>query len=279
MTIHLPRQADLFASEIPWTVNRNGDAEDTAPDPFYLGCAGWSLASPVQHAFPSQGSHLERYSRILPAVEINSSFYRPHRAETYARWRDSVPDTFRFSVKIPKSITHRSRLKDAEEELSEFLDQAGNLRHKLGCLLVQLPPSLQFSPSVATDFFNRMRSAFTGDMACEPRHISWVEPEAQALFDRLEIVRVAADPPVVPMPATLSRTNMVYIRLHGNPEIYHSAYSNHYLDRLAIELADHIRVGRRVWCILDNTASGAAVPNALYLAARFRMEARMAMHE
>lgn len=277
MTISLPRQAELFAPEAMWMGNRTPDTEAITSSPFYIGCAGWSLASSVQHDFPSQGTHLERYSRVLPAVEINSSFYRLHRAATYARWRDSVPEAFRFSVKVPRSITHRLRLANADAELLEFLDSASNLQHKLGCLLLQLPPSLQFIPSVARDFLCTLRSSFAGDIVCEPRHVTWAGPEANEMLAQFRIVRVAADPPVVPIPSSPTGADMVYFRLHGAPEIYHSAYSNEFLERLAIELANHVQLGRRVWCILDNTASGAAIPNALFLAARLHAETKVKM--
>ena len=91
--------------------------------PVFVGCAGWSI--PRQHAgyFPAEGSHLERYARFLPAVEINSSFYRPHKPATYARWAASVPDGFRFAVKVPKAITHERRLTDCADLLDRFLGE------------------------------------------------------------------------------------------------------------------------------------------------------------
>ena len=62
-----------------------------------VGCAGWTLPRDVQSAFPTEGTHLQRYAARFPAVEINSSFHRPHRAATWARWAESVPPGFRFS--------------------------------------------------------------------------------------------------------------------------------------------------------------------------------------
>jgi uncharacterized protein YecE (DUF72 family) len=275
MNMHLSRQLDLFVSETGLMENPKPDKEAIARIPLYIGCAGWSLASSVQHNFPAQGTHLERYSRVLSAVEINSSFYRPHRAASYARWRDSVPDTFRFSVKVPRSITHQSRLQNARSELLQFLDAASNLKHKLGCLLVQLPPSLRFVPSIARGFFSELRSVVEADIVCEPRHLTWAAPEAEEILDQFRIARVAADPPAVPMPASASYMKTVYVRLHGAPVIYHSVYSDEQLNRLAMELANHIKSGRRVWCILDNTASGAAIPNALSLVAQFNAKAKL----
>ena len=276
MATRLSRQAELFVPEISWLENRNFDAQAIASVPLFVGCAGWNLARSVQHNFPSNGTHLERYSRVLPAVEINSSFYRPHRAATYARWRDSVPEAFRFSVKMPRSITHRLRLENTRIELQQFLDAANNLQHKLGCVLVQLPPNLLFVPSIARDFLSELRSSVAADIVCEPRHVSWAGHEANEIFDQFRIAHVAADPPAIPMTAPLSCTDTVYVRLHGAPVIYHSAYSEEYLKQLADELADHIKLSRRVWCILDNTASGAAIPNALFLFSRVNAEIKLA---
>nr|WP_283243494.1 DUF72 domain-containing protein [Corallococcus exiguus] len=126
---------------------------------------------------------MERYARVLPAVEINSSFYRPHRPGTYARWRDSVPETFRFAVKVPKVITHELRLRDAREPLERFLGEAGHLEAKLGCLLVQLPPSLQHERETARAFFQSLRERTAVDVVCEPRHRTWFTDEARQVLD------------------------------------------------------------------------------------------------
>ena len=71
-----------------------------------IGCAGWSIPKAHAGAFPAVGTALERYAQVFDCVEINSSFYRSHRPSTYERWAASVPDHFRFSVKMPKQITH-----------------------------------------------------------------------------------------------------------------------------------------------------------------------------
>lgn len=113
------------------------------PPPLHLGTAGWALPRAEQPVFPPEGTHLQRYAARFPAVEINSSFHRPHAPATYARWSASVPDHFRFAVKAPKTITHERRLADAEDRLDAFLAQVSGLGEKLGCLLLQLPPNRQ----------------------------------------------------------------------------------------------------------------------------------------
>ena len=86
---------------------------------------------------------------MFNAVEINSSFYRPHRPATYQRWAASVAASFRFAVKVPKEITHAKRLADVVEELDRFGGQCGALGDRLGPFLVQLPLSVRYQPDVA----------------------------------------------------------------------------------------------------------------------------------
>lgn len=234
-----------------------------------IGCAGWSIASAQRMHFPGSGSHLARYAAVLPAVEINSSFYRPHRPQTYRRWRDSVPQAFRFSVKVPRAITHEQRLQDSELLLARFLQEAGELGDKLGCLLVQLPPGLPFDPRTADAFFTSLTQGTATPVVCEARHRSWFSPEAGALLASHGIAQVLADPPVAKVLLAADGVNTVYVRLHGSPQMYRSSYSQECLRRLQGELQQYQDAGKTAWCIFDNTANGAAMPNALALLAHF----------
>lgn len=234
--------------------------------PVWIGCAGWSVPRAEQGRFPEGGSHLERYAAVLPAVEINSSFYRPHRPATYARWAAAVPADFRFAVKVPKAITHVSRLEGGMGALDAFLEEVDGLGERLGTLLVQLPPSLRFDADVASGFFGALRTRFDGGVVCEPRHPSWFDGEADALLAGERIVRVAADPAPVPAAAEPGGwPGLVYFRLHGSPTRYYSAYTAEYLAGLAARLQAIAAAGVPVWCLFDNTAAGAAVTNALAL--------------
>jgi len=240
------------------------------PGPIWIGCAGWSLSSAVQDAFPADGTHLERYARVLTGVEINSSFYRPHRPATYARWRDSVPDGFRFSVKVPKAITHEARLQPDDATLQRFIDEVTHLGPKLGCLLAQLPPGLRFDAAIAANFLARLRQAAAVDIACEPRHPSWFSDDAMALLAAHAVSYVDADPPVRGQRLPADNGRLCYIRLHGSPVMYYSRYAEATLQTVAAEIRSAAAAGKRVWCVFDNTAEGAAVPNALWLLANLR---------
>ncbi|WP_201865251.1 DUF72 domain-containing protein [Microvirga soli] len=229
-----------------------------------IGTAAWSIPKEHAAAFPVAGSHLERYSAVLNAVEINSSFYRPHRRTTYERWAASVPEDFRFAVKVPKAITHERRLKDANDLLDHFLSEVGGLGPKLGPLLVQLPPSLRFEDGVADTFLSGLRDHVEGSLVCEPRHASWFMSDVEGLLDELRIARVAADPaPVSGADKPGGWRGMSYYRLHGSPRIYYSAYSPEYLATIAERIASDAAAGVETWCIFDNTAAFAATGDAI----------------
>ena len=127
-----------------------------------IGTAGWSIPRAMASRFDSVGTHLERYSRRLDCAEINSSFHRPHADTTYAKWRDSTPPGFQFAVKIPRTITHELKLRDAREPFITFLAQTDGLADKRGPLLLQLPPSLSFDGSVVKAFLERCEGSTTG---------------------------------------------------------------------------------------------------------------------
>ncbi|GJJ01526.1 hypothetical protein RugamoR64_20640 [Duganella rhizosphaerae] len=225
-----------------------------------IGCASWSIDRASSPDFAAEGSHLQRYARVLNAVEINSSFYRPHQASTYARWAADVPDDFRFSVKLPRSITHDHRLKDVNELLARFAGEAGALGAKLGCVLVQLPPSLALDAALADALFDRLATLLHCGIACEARHPSWFADAATTVLRAHRVTRVIADPPAGQPGPHVPTSDTVYARLHGSPRMYYSSYTDEYLDSVAAHLAD-----KDGWVIFDNTASGAALPNALTL--------------
>eukprot|EP00913_Durusdinium_trenchii_P031535 g29527.t1 len=212
--------------------------------------AAWSIPRPVAELFPREGSGLARYAAVFKGVEINSTFYRRHKPSTFARWADAVPEDFRFSVKIPKEISHDRAMKDIRPALSVFLEDIAPLGERRGPLLCQLPPSLAFDPAVMEEAFGTLRALDAGPVVIEPRHPSWAAREALGLLEEFSIDRVLADPaPVWPLESFRSPSR--YVRLHGKPKIYYSSYT-----------AEDIRlfggsVAADGWCVFDNTASGA----------------------
>ena len=241
-------------------------ADANLPGRLLVGCAGWSLPKADAASFPVEGSHLERYAAVFPMVEINSSFYRPHRPATYAKWAACVPDDFRFAVKVPRAITHDARLENVERLLVQFAAEAGELGEKLGCLLVQLPPKFGFVDETARSFFRQLHGIFGTTIAFEARHPSWFSEAATELLVESRVTRVIADPAAgQPGPHVPTSSDAVYVRLHGTPRIYYSRYSPEYVESVRRELDRQRAAGRTCWCVFDNTAAFEAVPNALQL--------------
>jgi uncharacterized protein YecE (DUF72 family) len=231
-----------------------------------IGTAGWSFPRDLER-FPAEGTGLERYAAVFNAVEINSSFYRPHQRKTYERWAASTPAGFLFAVKAPRTITHERRLVDCGEPLTRFLGECGVLGEKLGPLLVQLPPSLKFDPGVVECFLENWRKATTATTVLEPRHPTWFEAPAEALLRDFEIARVGADPAVVPAAAEPGGwPRLSYRRLHGSPVMYATSYDDGRLEPLAARMAAET-AAEQIWCIFDNTRLSSATTDALKLTA------------
>lgn len=235
--------------------------------PIRIGCAGWNIPRAAAGDFISGGTHLQRYAQLLNSCEINSSFYRPHKNATWERWAKSVPNGFQFSVKAPRTITHEARLKCGSEVWLGFLQQISYLGEKLGPVLVQLPPSLEFENAIAKKFLSLVRGSYSGDVVWEPRHPSWFDEPADDLLKQFQINRVAADPACVPAASQPGgAANLAYFRLHGSPRLYYSSYTQDFLNKLAARM-EKLATNARVWCIFDNTAMGFAIRNSLELTA------------
>lgn len=249
------------------------------PSSVRIGTAGWGIPRAIAHAFDGDGPQLERYANVLGCTEINTTFSRIHRPDTFKRWAMSTPEDFRFSVKLPKAFTHEARLKVPSTKVTAFVTSLAGLGERLAVLLVQLPPSLALHPATARAFFRTLHGAFSGSIVCEPRHASWFTEQARHLLIEERIGRVAADP-ARPTGAGSpggwlgergdGQGALVYFRWHGSPSRYWSAYGDEWLTAKGKELAAW-PASTEVWCIFDNTAAGAAADDALRLASRMRM--------
>jgi uncharacterized protein YecE (DUF72 family) len=233
--------------------------------PVRVGCAGWSIPGRYATLFGRGESMLARYATRFNAVEINSSFHRAHRHSTYQDWAAQVPADFRFSVKLPRTISHEGALRGAGPSLDRFLEEAAGLGRKLGAFLLQLPPSLAFEARTVASFLAVYRRRSAAPLVCEPRHASWFTPKADELLARHGVSRAAADPARVPAAAVPRvRARPAYWRWHGSPRMYYSDYPEDALEQLAS--AVQARPARSsAWVIFDNTAHGYAVANAARL--------------
>lgn len=233
----------------------------------YIGTAAWNIPSVAAEAFPEEGSHLERYAKVFNAVEINSSFYKDHRRETFERWASSVPEDFRFSAKLSKRFTHEKSASFSATDLRESLDAIAGLGVKWRVLLLQYPGSLDCPVVKLEKLLDEVRRVFNEAIVIEARNTSWVADPVLKLMERYRVGLVSADPERCPYDGVLGEID--YERLHGSPDIYKSSYPDEVLDALAETWS-----AREHWIIFDNTTFGQATLNALGLKKRSGFDAK-----
>ncbi len=233
--------------------------------PLCIGTAAWSIPKIASPIFGAEGSHLERYSRVLTGVEINTSFYRDHKLATYQRWANDTPEEFRFAVKVSKAFTHEQGLVTEASEVHKAVEGYLGLGEKLDVLLIQLPPKLAFNRDNARAFLEQIRERYEGAMVIEPRHKTWIGPDALEVLREFRLNKVIADPEPCPSDDEFQKTShdAFYVRWHGSPVIYESRYEAASLESLWATVRIAAETYKSVWAIFDNTTYGWATVNAL----------------
>ena len=266
-----------------------------------IGISGWRYApwrGPFYPADLPQRAELDYASRRFSTIEINGSFYSLQRPESYAQWYAQSPDGFVFSLKGGRYITHMLRLRRIEEALANyFASGVFNLREKLGPILWQFPPNFRYDRERMAGFFRllprdteaacslaRRRSAWMKGRvrlavdarrplrhAVEVRHESFLEPSFVDLLREQRIALVVAETAGQWPMAQDVTADFIYVRLHGDKELYRSGYSDRALSRWAQRIrtwhegsepadgqkisasAPRSREPRDVYCYFDNT--------------------------
>jgi uncharacterized protein YecE (DUF72 family) len=283
-----------------------------------VGLSGWRYPPWRRVFYPKRlprRRELEYASRRFSTIEINGSFYSLQRPEYYARWHDETPDDFVFSVKGARFITHMLRLRNCDQALANFFASGiANLREKMGPLLWQLPPNFRFDREALERFFrslpmdagdasalarrhdekvaDRAACRFTSSRrlrhALEVRNPTFIDEAFVDLLRRYAIALVVADTAGKWPYAEDVTADFVYVRLHGDEELYVSGYGDDALDRWSGRLVGWsegrtpagaqlisrspppVRTGRDVFCYFDNDVKVMAPRDAHALAVRIR---------
>ncbi|HKZ72704.1 MAG TPA: DUF72 domain-containing protein [Steroidobacteraceae bacterium] len=284
-----------------------------------IGISGWRYA-PWRGVFYPEGlpqrAELSYAAATFDAIEINGSFYSLQRPQSYAQWYEQTPEDFIFAVKGPRYITHMLRLREVEVPLANFFASGVfNLRAKLGPILWQFPPNFAYDRERMESFLDllphdtgqalrlaRKRSAWMKGRtrlaidarrplrhAIEIRHESFLDPSFVEMLRRRNVALVVAET-ARRWPMTHDVTaDFVYMRLHGDEELYRSGYGDEALDRWADRIrawhrggepADARRISTReppsgaprdVFCFFDNTDALGAPVDAQALARRLAL--------
>ena len=264
-----------------------------------IGISGWNYAGWRGDFYPKglvQRHELAFAAEKLTSIEINGSFYSLQRPSSYAAWREQTPEGFVFAVKGGRFITHMKKLAGVESALANFFASGVlALGPKLGPILWQLPPNLGFDAERLAGFFDQLPRT-TGEAAeiakrhdakvpddraltvaeddrpmrhaLEVRHHSFAVPEAVALLRSHDIAFVVADTAGRwPLVEEITSDHM-YVRLHGDLELYTSGYTPEALDRWAEKIRRWAEAGQDVYVYFDNDAKGYAPHDAMALIER-----------
>jgi len=234
----------------------------------YLGTSGWSYDEWVGPLYETnKDSKLRAYSRVFTTAEIDSTFYAYPSRGTVMGWLRYVSSDFVYAAKLPQLITHKKKLelaKRVDEDVRRFCQLMDPLQQdgKLGCVLIQLPPSLDFDLERMEEFFKILPAEYR--FAVEFRHLSWMRPETWDLLRRHRVAYVVVDEPLLPPDVHLT-TDFAYFRWHGKrPQLW---YNYHYdveeLTPWIPKIQEAAKNVDRVYGYFNNHFHGYAVENCL----------------
>ncbi|MET0965505.1 MAG: DUF72 domain-containing protein [Nakamurella sp.] len=270
-----------------------------------IGLSGWNYPHWRKVFYPPglpQRRELEFASRAFDTLELNGSFYSLQRPSSYLKWRDTTPDGFVFAIKGSRFITHMKKLGGGNQALANFLASGVlSLGPKLGPILWQLPPMLPYQPDRMIEFFSslpvtaeqaaqiaagcddRIKKRFGEEPvitvtdptarirhAVEVRHDTYATGDFARLCREFGVALVVADTAGRFTWVEEVTSELVYVRLHGDQELYASRYSEQGIDWWAGRVRDWADTGgvRQVHVYFDNDAHGYAPQNARELAER-----------
>jgi uncharacterized protein YecE (DUF72 family) len=227
-----------------------------------IGCSGWNYRDWRGRFYPDKMPAREWfgfYAETFDTVEINNSFYRLPKPETYRSWRDQAPDGFCYAVKASRFLTHNKKLKDPEQPLDLLIGNARNLDDHLGPILYQLPPGWKLNRERLEYFLKQLPRDLTHVL--EFREKSWLTEEVLALLDEHDIAFCTHDMPDMDVPRWASG-KVAYVRFHGPRQKYRGRYPDKALQSWADWMVAEARTGRPVWAFFNNDIGGAATQDA-----------------
>ncbi len=227
----------------------------------HIGCSGYNYREWKGMFYPEglpQSKWLEYYCRHYNTVEINASFYRFPTIKSLKSWYEKTPADFRFSLKANNQITHYKKFNATQSFISELYDvAAAGLKDKLECILFQLPPSVKYTPEMLERIVSQMDPSYKNVL--EFRDAGWWNKEVYDVLKSNKLIFCTSSYPGLPEDF-VKTTDTVYVRLHGNTELYKSNYSDPELKHLHDAIV-HANV-KEAFVYFDNTWGGNAIANA-----------------
>ncbi|QIG71373.1 DUF72 domain-containing protein [Rhizobium phage RHph_TM40] len=223
----------------------------------YVGCSGFSYNHWNDNFYPAGVERFSFYTSQFDSLEINSSFYRLPSASVFYSWYRRSPAHMTFTVKAPQTITHRKKLKDADDIVQRFYENTLELGDKMKCVLWQLPPNFSIRMyDRVKKFCDSIHNRFPNS-AFEFRHPSWMQTHVPQLLSAYDFEFVRTDfHKYVNVSMDGSSSKFQYYRLHGPTGQYHGRYTDEFLENIADRLTDGSFV------FFDNDSGGQAPRDA-----------------
>jgi uncharacterized protein YecE (DUF72 family) len=255
-------------------VTERSDTRSAKSSRVHIGCSGWIYPHWRGRFYPEKlpvKRWFAHYAESFDTVEINNSFYRLPRPETFDAWREQAPPGFCYAVKANRFLTQAKKLKDCEEPIARMMAPFRHLGDHLGPILYQLPPRFRVNVDRLEGFLRLIPKDVIN--VFEFRDKSWYVEAVLALLDRYGASFCVHDMPGLES-EPIAVGPIAYLRFHGGQGKYWGRYPEERLLDWAGWIAEQARGGRAVWAYFNNDTEAAAIDDALTLKAMVRQTLR-----
>lgn len=232
---------------------------------WYIGCSGFHYKDWKEFFYPKglpQRLWFDYYAERFNTLELNVTFYRFPQLKFLQNWHEKAPEDFVFSAKVPRLITHYKQCRECHSLIGDFYGTLREgLKEKLGCVLFQMPPQLQYSEEALERILTHVDPSFTNVL--EFRHSSWWNQSVYDTLTKSNIIFCGHSYPNLPDEAIIN-VPTAYYRCHGVPKLYYSQYEDEFVQSIAQKLLENSTL-ETAYVYFNNTATQAALNNADYL--------------
>ena len=232
---------------------------------WWIGCSGFHYKHWKGVFYPeklAQSKWFGFYNNTFKTLELNVTFYRFPRLEALENWYNTSPDAFKFSVKVPKAITHYKQFIETKRMMDDFYGTTREgLKDKLGCVLFQMPPRMTYKQQKLEQILDNLDPAFNNVL--EFRHESWWNAEVYGVLNQNNITFCGMSHPTLP-DDVIQNNKILYFRFHGVPHLYASPYEAATLQKVA----DQIKANpdtKEAYIYFNNDIGASAIQNAIQL--------------